>query len=176
MTAQEVRDRLDALVSDLQTKGRGQTVNVMFRKPDNTPNILPLSSNAQGVVNAAQLTAISAVVDDLAIVAEDLDTFSAPVTAANEALRVAGVTYEPLRAAAQTASANLRTALLADPTYQAAKTAADNARKDADYLGAVELYRLNNASENIAALTQAKGEYVGVPGAGRSTAGGGQTP
>ena len=61
MTGQEIQDRLDAIVVDLQTKGKVQTF--FFRDSDNVPNVLPLSSTAQGVVNAGQLADIQAVVE-----------------------------------------------------------------------------------------------------------------
>ena len=34
MTGQMVQDRLDAIVMDLQTKGKGQTINFLFRAID----------------------------------------------------------------------------------------------------------------------------------------------
>lgn len=160
MTTQEIQDRVDAIVTDLQTKGKGQTVNIMFRNQNNTPNVLPLSSDAQGVVNAAQLAAVQGFVDGFASIADDLNAASAPVTTASEALKLASQPHEALRAAAQTANAALRDALTNDPAYQAAKTALENARLDPDYVSFSDTYDLLNISENYAALGQAKGEYI----------------
>jgi hypothetical protein len=80
MTSQEIQDRVDALVTDLQTKGKGKSVNVMFRGSNGQPNILPLSSDANGVVNASQLAAIQAVADGLKTAATDYYTATAPYT------------------------------------------------------------------------------------------------
>lgn len=160
MRGQDLQDRVDALVTDLQTKGKGQTINVLFRNPNNSPNILPLSSDVNGVVDAAQLAAIQAFIDPLKGFADSADTFSQPVTAASEAFRTARAAHEPLIVAAQAANAALKTALDADPAYQAAKTALENARLDQDYVESQEFYSSNNVSENYAALAQAKGEYI----------------
>lgn len=160
MTGQDIQDRLDALVADLQTKGKGQTVNVMFRNPNNSPNILPLSSDANGVVDAGQLAAIQAVVDGLIQPADDLTTFSAPVMQASEAFKTASQPHEPLRVAAQDANAALKTALENDANYQAARAALDTARANQDYIDAQTSYKNLNVSENFAALGQARGEYV----------------
>ncbi|MDB5478808.1 MAG: hypothetical protein JWM96_1303, partial [Alphaproteobacteria bacterium] len=132
MTAQDIQDRINALVEDLQTKGKGQTINIMLRNPDNSPNVLPLSSDANGVVNQAQLDALIAFFDDggLFVAADNLTVNSAPVTAASEAFKLASQPHEPLRIAAQEANAALKAALDADPGYQAAKTALDNARSN----------------------------------------------
>jgi len=160
MTGQDIQDRLDAVVADLQTKGKGQTVNIMFRNPNNSPNILPLSSDAQGVANAGQLAAVQAFIDGLIEPADDLTTFSAPVTAASEAFKTASQPHEPLRVAAQDANAALKTALENDANYQAAKTALDTARANQDYIDAQTSYKNLNVSENFAALGQTRGEYV----------------
>ncbi len=160
MTGQNIQDRLDAIVADLQTRGKGQTVNIMFRNPNNSPNILPISSDANGVVDAAQLAVIQAVVDGLIEPADDLTTYSAPVTQASEAFKTASQPHEPLRVVAQDANAALRTALESDANYQAAKQALDTARANQDYIDAQTSYKNLNVSENFAALGQAKGEYV----------------
>lgn len=161
MRGQDFQDRLDALVADLQTRGKNQTVNVMFRSPTNEAEIMPLSADAQGVVNAAQLAAIQAFIDPLKGFADNADTFSQPVAAASEAFKLAGQPHEALRAAAQTANAALRDALANDPAYQAARAALDSARLNQDYVESQEFYDINNVSENFAALGQAKGEYIG---------------
>lgn len=160
MTGQEIQDRVDALVTDLQTKGKGQTVNVLFRNDANVPTVLPLSSSAQGVVVQAELDAINNFLSDVIPVADSYSTASVPVAAANEAFKLASQPHEQLRIAAQNANAALRDALAADANYQAAKTALDNARADADYVSAVSAYDSWNVAENYAALQQAKGEYV----------------
>ncbi len=160
MTGQDIQDRLDTIVADLQTKGKGQSVNIMFRNPNNSPNILPLSSDANGVVDAAQLAAIQTFVDNLIEPADDLTTFTVPVSAASEAFKTASQPHEPLRVAAQDANAALKTALENDANYQAAKTELETARANLDYIDAQMSYKNLNVSENFAALGQAKGEYV----------------
>ena len=55
MNGQDFQDKLGAIVNDLQTVGRGRTVEILFRDQMNTSLILPLSSTAAGVVDAAQL-------------------------------------------------------------------------------------------------------------------------
>lgn len=160
MTGQDIQDRLDAIVADLQTKGKGQIVNIMFRNPNKSPNILPLSSDAQGVVNAAQLAAVQAFVDGLIEPADDLTTFSMPVSTASEAFKTASQPHEPLRVAAQDANAALKTALENDQNYQAAKTVLETARANQDYIDAQTSYKNLNVSENFSALGQAKSEYV----------------
>ena len=160
MIGQDIQDRVDALVVDLQTKGKGQTINILFRNPNNSPNVMPLSSDAQGVVNAGQLAAVQAFINPLKGYADNADAFSQPVAAASEAFKTARGAHEPLIVAAQTANAALKTALDADAVYQAARTALDNARLDQDYVESQEFYDSNNVSENYAALAQAKGEYI----------------
>lgn len=81
MTAQDFLDKLDAIVLDLQTDGKGKTVNIMFRNANNQPNILPLSSDANGVVNAVQLGAVSDVVGSLPDFVADYNVSIAPYTA-----------------------------------------------------------------------------------------------
>lgn len=70
MLAMEIQDRLDAIVHDLQFAGKGKTVQLMFRDASNQPHILPLSSNAAGVVDAAQLTAVQTFVNGLKTAAD----------------------------------------------------------------------------------------------------------
>ncbi len=88
MTAQDFYDRLDAIKTDLQTDGKGKTVNIMFRNSSNQPNILPLSSDANGVLNAAQENAIDLVVADLADFVTDYNVAIAPYTAKAAELKV----------------------------------------------------------------------------------------
>lgn len=161
MTGAEIQARIDALVTDLQTVGKGQTVNVMFRNPNNTPLTMPLSSNAAGVVNQAQLDAINGFAANLLIpTADSVTTLSVPVTAASEAFKAASQPHEALRISTQTANAALKSALDGDATYQSAKAALDAARANPDYIDAQTDYKYHNVSENFAALAQAKGEYV----------------
>lgn len=160
MTGQEIQDRLAALVADLQTRGKNQSINIMFRRPNNSPLVLPLSSDAGGVVDAAQLAAVQTFVSDLIEPADELNAYSAPVVAASETFKTASQPHESLRLAAQEANAALKTALDADADYQTAKQALDAARANQDYINAQTAYKNLNVSENFAALGQAKGEYV----------------
>lgn len=160
MTGQDFQDRLDALVVDLQTTGKGQTVNLMFRNPNNSPNILPLSSDVAGIVNAAQLAAVQAFVDGLKPIADSANTTSAPVTAASDAFKAARTPHEPAITAAQTAQTTLRTTLEADVPYQTAKATLEAARTDVAYISSQSDYKNFNVSENYAAIQQARGEYV----------------
>ncbi len=176
MIGQDFTDRLGALVADLQTKGKGQTVNIMFRNPDNTPNILPLSSDANGVVNAAQLAAITGFIQEAQLAADEFAEQSVPVTAAAEAFRLASVPHEALSIAATNARKALTDALAADVNFQTAKIALDAARNHPVYIGTRDSYAFNNVSENFAALGQAKGEYIGVPASGGVGSGGGNPP
>lgn len=160
MTGQDFQDKLDALVVDLQTKGKGQTVNIMFRDNTNSPSIFPLSSTAQGVVNAGQLAAIQAVINDLKPMADDYTVNYAPVQTALDNFKTAQAPHEALITAASTARATLQTALDGDNAYQTAKTALDAARADADYISASAAYKSENVSENYSELSNAKGKYT----------------
>jgi hypothetical protein len=160
MTGQDFQDRLDAIVADLQTRGKGQTVNIMFRESSNSPLILPLSSDANGVVNAVQLQAIQDFLSDVITNADDYETQRAPVSAALEAFKLAQAPHEALMTAATNARKTLSDALEADPAYQTAKQALDTARRAPAYVSAARDYEDFNVSENYAALGQAKGEYI----------------
>ena len=81
MTGQDFQDRLDAIKTDLQTDGKGKTINIMFRQFGNTPYILPLSSDANGVINLAQLNAVEDFVSDLGALADQYLIDTAPYTA-----------------------------------------------------------------------------------------------
>ncbi len=161
MTGQEVQDKLDAVVTDLQTTGKGQTTQFMFRDASNQPQILPLSSDANGVVDAVQLAAIQTFVDTLKDVVTNYNAAVAPVKAASETFKLAKANHQALYDDASTARTALNTALENDANYQAAKTAYDVERNDIEYQNARAAYAENNASENIAELTAAKGSYVG---------------
>lgn len=160
MIGQDFQDKLDAIVEDLQTKGKGQSVEVMLRGIDNTTNIFPLSSDANGIVNAAQLDALRDFITDLKPLADAYETEYAPVKVALDAFKTAQQPHEGLMTAATNARKALSDALAADANYQAAKTALDNARNDADYIAAAEAYKGSNVSENFGNLSDAKGKYV----------------
>lgn len=159
MTGQDIQDRLDAIVEDLQTKGKGQTVQVMFRDGDNHPAVLPLSSDVNGVVDAAQLNDIQLFINDLKTFADDYEQRRAPVLVANEAYNTAREPHQALIDAASLARKNLSDALTADAQYQAAKTALETARQNADYITASNFYKTMHVSENYAELQSAKGNY-----------------
>lgn len=160
MTSQEFEDKLNAIVSDLQTVGKGKTINIMFRNQDGTPNILPLSSDVNGVVNGVQLAAIQNFIVDLGDSADGYNTEYAPVQAALDAFKTASDPHEALTEAARVARVALQTALTADPAYQAAKLALDNARIVATFIAARGDYQARNVSENFSELSNAKGKYV----------------
>ena len=160
MTGQDVQDRLDALVVDLQTKGKGQTVQIMFRNPDNSPNVLPLSSNAQGVVDAAQLAAVQAFIDGLKPIATEYETRYEPVRLALEDVNTAKEPHQPLFDAAKVARKALADALTADANYQGAIATLEAERNGVEYIAAKMAFENSNVSENYSALSEAKGEYV----------------
>lgn len=160
MTGQDIQDRLDGIVADLQTKGKGQTVNVMFRNSGNTPNILPLSSTPAGVVNAAQLAAIQTIVDDMKAYADDYEAARVPVSAAIDAFTTAQAPHQALIDAASNARSTLNDALDADANYQTAKTNLETARANPLYISATNDYKTQNVSENYSELQSAKGKYV----------------
>lgn len=162
MTGQDIQDKLDALVVDLQTKGKGQTVQVSVRDVDNSQYVLPLSSDANGVVNNAQLVEIQSFVTQIVPVANAYNAAIAPVRAASEAFKLAQAPHEALITAASTARTNLQTALDADPDYNAAKTALDGERNDAGYIAARDNYAAYNVSEIFGNLGDAKGKYIAV--------------
>ncbi len=160
MTGQDFQNKLDAIVADLQTVGKGKTVNLMFRNPNGAPNILPLSSDVNGVVNAAQLQAIQGFVDDIGNIANTYTTEYAPVQAASEAFKTAQTPHNALIEAARVSRVALSDALTADPAYQTAKTALDNARLAPAYIVARDNYQTESVSENFSELSNAKGKYV----------------
>lgn len=159
MTGQDFQDKVDALVVDLQTKGKGQLIDVIMRGSDNAPSIATLSSNPQGVVNAAQLAPLQTFVNTLKPIADAYETARVPVDAANEAFKTAQAPHEALMTAATNARKALNDALDGDAGYQTAKTALDAARADAGYISAVEAYKNFNLSENYGNLGDAKGKY-----------------
>lgn len=160
MTGQDIQERLDAIVVDLQTLGKGQTTNVSLRGANNAVTNYPLSSDAGGVVNAAQLAAIQAVVDAMKPIADGYEAGLAPVSAASTALNTRKMTHTALFQAAANARNALTAALLADSQYQTANTALLTAQQDPVYVAARVAYKANNVSENFGNLQDAKGKYV----------------
>lgn len=160
MTGQDFQEKLDAIVTDLQTVGRGQTVTASLRGTNNQLREFPLSSDAGGVVNADQLTNLQKFIDDLKPVADTYVMELAPVSAASEAFNVQRATHQASIDAASAARVALQDELLADPQYQALQTALEEARSDAEYIQAREAYRVNNVSENFGNLGDAKGKYI----------------
>jgi hypothetical protein len=159
MTGQDIQARLDAIVEDLQTFGKGQTTNIVLRGANNATTIYPLSSDA-GVVNAAQLAAIQAVVDTMKPIADSYEAGFAPVSVASTALSQAKVPHQNLFQAYGAARTALNTALEADNAYQAAKDSLESAQQNAAYIAARTAYKANNVSENFGNLQDAKGKYV----------------
>ena len=88
MLALEIQERLDAIVYDLQFAGKGKTVQLMFRDANNQPQILPLSSNAAGVVDAAQLATVQTFINGLKTAADTYNTATAPYTVKAQELAV----------------------------------------------------------------------------------------
>ncbi len=161
MTGQDFQNKLDALVADLQTKGKGQTVEVLLRGADNSTQVFPLSSTIGGEVNDGQLQAIQDFIGELMPHADAYETDIAPVKAALEVFKTAQEPHEALMTAATAARQNLNAALEADAGYQTAKTALDAARSNPVYVASSEAYKSNNVSENFGNLGDAKGKYVG---------------
>ena len=98
MTGQDFRDRLMAIVTDLQFSGKGKTVEIMLRNENNQASIYPLSSDVNGVVNAVQFAAIDAKVADLEVLADDYVTNTAPYTAKAAELKAIAVSPAYLEA------------------------------------------------------------------------------
>lgn len=100
MTGQDIQDRLDAIVEDLQTDGKGRTVYVMVRNTDNEPVNYTLSSDANGVVNAAQLADLQQFIDLLKNVATQYIADTAAYTAKAAELKAIAETpaYKAARA------------------------------------------------------------------------------
>lgn len=160
MTGADYQKALDGIVTDLQTKGRGKTVYIMFRSNTGAPNPLPISSGVDGVVNAAQLAAVQGFVDAMKPLADSFVTTSAPVKASSESFKTARENHEALIVAARNARVALNDALEADATYQTAKTSLDAAKSDPAFVAARNTYESENVSENFSALVKARGEYA----------------
>lgn len=160
MTGQDFQDRLDAIVTDLQTSGKGQEVAILFRGSDNQPSVLSLQSDPSGVVDPVALTGIQNYINPLKTIADAYETERAPVMEALEDFNAARFVHQTLIDAASAARLALSNALEADVDYQAAKSILDAARVDVDYVAAKTAYEFNNTSENFAELSQAKGSYI----------------
>jgi hypothetical protein len=161
MTDQDIQDVLDKIVNDLQTTQKGKTVDIAIRDETGAMGINPLSSDAGGVVNAAQLANIQQTVDALKPIADGYNTAFAPVKVAGQDFKTAQEPHEALITAARDARVALNTALEADQDYQDAKTALDAARLDPDYIAAFDQYKQFNVSENFGNLSDARGKYYG---------------
>ena len=55
MTGADIQGVLDAIVLDLQTKGKGKSVSILMRNENNNQTVLELGSDVNGVVDAGQL-------------------------------------------------------------------------------------------------------------------------
>lgn len=160
MIGVEFQDKLDAIVVDLQTSGKGQTVQIMFRNPANQPATFQLFSDSAGVVDVGKLAELQTFVDALKPIADTYEVERAPVMAASEAFNLRRATHQSSIDAASAARIALQNELMADAQYQTLSTALDAARLDADYIQATANYKTNNVSENFSELSSAKGKYV----------------
>lgn len=161
MTGLEIQQRFDALIADLQTVGKGREIAVVFRNSSNAAQVFPLSSDNLGIIADAQRENLQTFIDEvLKPAADDYSGALAPVTALNEAFRLAQVPHQALIDAASAARVALQNALNADGVYLAAKQDLDDARTDAAFLAKRDAYNANNVSENYAELANAKGKYV----------------
>lgn len=160
MTGQEIQDKLDAIVEDLQGKFKGSSVQIAVRGEDDAMSLLPLSSDVNGVVNQAELDEVQAWVDDWKVYADSYSAAYDPVKTASENFKLARQVHQQLIDDASAARTALSNALEADGDYQAAKNALDNARSDPAYVNARESYQNFNVSENFGNLGDAKGKYI----------------
>jgi hypothetical protein len=162
MTGQEIQDRLDELVTDIETfaDGADYGVAVAVRGSDNGMNIMSLDTSNAGSVNPTQLTAIQSVLDTIKPIADTFATEYEAVRTASEAFKTERAKHQTLIDAASAARIALNDALEADTAYQAAKTALDTARSDVDYVNARTAYKANHVSEVYGNLAEAKGNYV----------------
>jgi hypothetical protein len=90
MTGSDIQGKLDAIVLDLQTTHKGSSVDIGLRDDAGGLHVYPLSSDANGVVNAQQLATIN---DDILAnnksAADAFYTASANVRTATAALTTA---------------------------------------------------------------------------------------
>lgn len=161
MPGQDYQDKLDAIVADLQTKGKGQEVVLMLRGDNNRSYVFPVSSDSAGVVDPTQLSNIQSFVNNnLKNEADAYEAARAPVSAALDAFKTAQTPHQTLIDASKVTRDALSAALTADPTYQAAKTALDTIHQDPTYVAATAAYKDRNVSENFNEFSQAKGKYT----------------
>ncbi len=160
MNGLDIQANLDAVVTDLQTKGKGQSVEFMFRNADNSSNVLVLSSNSAGVVNAAQLATVQAFVDVLKTAADAYSTQNTPLSLLREDYKTTRAVHQTLIDASAAARENLAEALANDIAFDEARQALEAARIAPAYVAAVAEFKEQNASENIAEISRAKGSYL----------------
>ena len=160
MTGQDITDRLDAIVQDLQTTQKGKLATIALRNDASVVSIFSLSSDNAGNVNAAELAAINDFISQIEGLADTYEAQYAPVSDASETYRAALEPHQALAAAATQARKDYNDAILADAAVQTAKTAYDVVRLDPDYINARDAYRTWNVSENYGNLQEARGKYV----------------
>lgn len=160
MNGQDFQDRLDAIVEDLQTKGKGQTVQIALRGGDNISQTFELSSDAQGAVDANQLSAVQNFIDDMKPLADAYTGALAPVSAASEAFRIEREGHRALIDAYAAARDAMNFAFNHDAAYQAARAALEAAQTAPAYVAARDAYRGGNVSENYGNLQEARGKYL----------------
>lgn len=160
MTGIEIQQRLEAIIVDLQTVGKGLGIVIVFRGSNNAALEFPLSSDNQGVINDTERENLQAFVDGLKLIADNYAFPNGLVQNSANALKAATLPHEALIEAARVAREAVNAVLAADSVYQAAKTQLDNDRADVDYITFGEQFRQNNVSENYAELANAKGKYT----------------
>lgn len=160
MTGQEIQDKLDKIVADLQTTNKGFSTEIAFRQANGLLAVLPISADSAGIVDTAQLGAIQNVLNPIKAAADTYDTEYVSVKSASEAFSTARDAHQALIDQAKTARDNLSAALDADADYVNAKTAYDAAREAAAYIAARADYKDVNVSENYNNLSDARGNYV----------------
>ena len=159
MTGQDIQDRLDAIVTDLQTNFKGSQVDVMLRGDDGAALTFTLSSDANGIVDVAQHGAIQDFINLLKPTADDYETRRGVYTPFLDAFKTAQEPHKPLMDAAAAARVALQSALDADAGYQTAKTNLEAARTDIAYVESVQTYSAKCVSENFGNLQEARGKY-----------------
>lgn len=160
MTGQDIQTRLDAIVTDLQTTQRGKSTQIAFRDSADALSIFPLSSDINGVVDAAQLAAIDNFLTNVKTFANDYEAAYTPVRTASTELSTARQPHQANLDAATSARQTANTALAEDATYQTALANYEAARNDAAFLNARNGYQNWNVSENYNNLQDARGNYV----------------
>ena len=160
MTGQDIQDKLDSLVADLQKNGKGLAAYVAVRDVDGTAYVLPLSCDANGVINNAELAQIQGYVNNAKPKADAYNAVQVPLKTASDAFKTASAPHQTLMDDAKTSRDALSAALEADGAYQTAKTDLDTARTDAAYVAARDDYARYNVSEIFGNLSDAKGKYA----------------